>query len=366
MTFRKNRLAEPLHLKHRALPGLLILFAETAITYSCTVYDISISSYNPAKAYNGLTLFTPFAAEKFHIIDMEGNTVFDFDLFAPNRYDADFEVLDDGGILILSPGNIYKFRQPDTVEWIISALSSHHCVIQIPNGNIMFLYHYTLDVDGWDAPFLADAICEMNPHTQEIVWDWRTGDHLSTDDYCPYHITSSYWSTDHYDWTHSNTIVYREEESAVYLNIRHLDRLVKIDYPSGEILWAMGRGGDFGEGLFSHSHDPEFLDNGNIMMYDNGNHRTPVEYSRAVEIAYDAEYGWASVVWAWPDWPLFYDSAMGDANRLPNGNTLITSSQHGRLIEVTQNKEVVWDMQLEPVFDVFQPMMYKCERIIMP
>lgn len=141
------------------------------------------------------------------------------------------------------------------------------------------------------------------------------GDHISTDDYCPWHIEPLGLDVrDYYDWTHSNTVVYREEESAVYLNSRHLDRFVKIDYPSGEILWSMGRGGDFGEGLFSHAHDPQFLENGNLLLFDNGNHRLPIEYSRAIEIAYDPDLSWAEIVWAWPTEPLFFDSAMGNAN----------------------------------------------------
>jgi len=167
----------------------------------------------------------------------------------------------------------------------------------------------------------------------------------------------------YYDWLHANTVTYREEESAVYMNIRHLDRLVKIDYPSGEILWSMGRGGDFGKGLFSHAHDPEFLENGNLLIFDNGNHRWPIEYSRAVEIAYDPELGWAEEVWSWPSRPLFFDHAMGDANRLPNGNTLITSSQYGNIYEVTRNGEVVWDLYLDPIISpLFQPRLYKSER----
>lgn len=354
------------HLRHKALPGLLILLAATVLLSSCALYDISISSYDPENAYNGLTFFTPFRDTQFHIIDMVGNPVFDFDLFGPSTLDADFEVLDDGGILILSSHAIYKFRLPDTIEWYFPAPDSHHCAIQIPNGNIMYIFSYSLDVAGWDSPFLADGIREVNPHTWEIVWEWLAEDHLSTDDYCLEHLTSFYPTNQNYDWTHSNTIIYPDDEDAVYLNIRHLDRFLKIDYPSGEILWSMGKDGDFGEGLFSHSHDPEILESGRILMYDNGNHKEPVEYSRAVEIAYNAEYGWAGEVWAWPDEPQFFDYAMGDANRLPNGNTLITSAIHGRLIEVTLDKRIVWDMQLIPVYESARPLMYKCERIVIP
>jgi len=348
-----------IHLGRRALPVFISILAGAMFISSC--YEIKIASYNPESAYNGLTIFYPFAADFFQIVDMEGNVVTQFECYQQDL-DLDFEILENGDILIQNHAIIYLLRLPGTVVWSLSAPSSHHCAIPMPNGHIMYLFAYNLPVDGWDMDFLADGIREVDPATSETVWEWRAGDHISTDDYCSWHIMPSVTAPGSYDWTHANTIVYREEESAVYLNIRHLDRFVKIDYPSGEVLWSMGRGGDFGEGLFSHSHDPEFLENGNIVMFDNGNHRFPVEYSRAVEIAYDDMLGWAEVVWAWPTEPLFFDSAMGDANRLPNGNTLITSSHHGRIYEVTQSGEIAWEMYLEPPYSIYQPLFYKSER----
>lgn len=35
-----------------------------------------------------------------------------------------------------------------------------------------------------------------------------------------------------------------------------------------------------------------------------------------------------------------------DANRLPNGNTLIVDSSNHKIIEVTPEKEVVWEMDI--------------------
>ena len=39
----------------------------------------------------------------------------------------------------------------------------------------------------------------------------------------------------------------------------------------------------------------------------------------------------------------FYSGTSSLADRLPNGNTLITVSESGRAIEVTPEKEVVWE-----------------------
>ena len=345
-----------------AAPLLLALVAAVMLS-SCGKYVIWTSHHNPLKSYAGLTAFHPWMTDIFQIIDMDGNIMWEIlGLPINNEESLDFEIMDNGNILFEAEDIIFMLKLPDTILWTIPAENCHHSVLKTSKNTIMYLFAYDLPVDGWDLPFRADGIREVNPITGETEWEWLTGDHLSTDDYCPHHMEPP-GGNPIYDWTHSNTVRFDEEDSAVYLNSRHLDRIVKIDYPSGEILWSMGGGGDFGEGLFSHAHDPEFLENGNMLIYDNGNHREPEEYSRAVEIAFDAELGWAHVVWDWPREPLFFDSAMGDANRLPNGNTLITSSHHSRLFEVTRNGELVWELLLDPVDLVsLPPIMYKSER----
>ena len=361
MIIRKTEMAKTFHPRSRALSVFMVLAAAMIITSSCK-YEFSILSYDSEKAYKGLTLLAPYRGFMFHIIDMDGNAVCEFPIMK-NCLDRDFEVLGDGGIMFLGNWTMYRVNLQGTFDWIIPAPNIHHSFTVMPNGNIMYLFYYKTVAEGWDLPLLCDGIREVNPSTGEIVWLWRSSDHISTDDYCPEHMMVHYLQPKYYDWTHANTVIYREEESAVYMNFRHLDRFVKIAYPSGEIIWSMGMGGDFGEGLFSHSHDPEILDNGNILTYDNGNHRFPVEYSRAVEIAYDPELGWAEEVWAWPTEPLFFDSSMGDANRLPNGNTLITSPHLGGIIEVTPGGEVVWNMVFEHP-TTFNPILYKSERVL--
>jgi len=338
--------------------GLLACFIAISILSSCKFIP-TVIHHDPALAYEGLTAYHPYLDDIFHIVDMEGNIVLEMQGVEVN---LDFEILETGDILVLGYDSIHLRSLNKTILWSISAPSCHHSVVQMPGGHIMYLFTYEMSVEGWEKPFLVDGIREVDPLSSETVWEWRAGDYLSTDDYCPTHILTM----EPHDWTHFNTVVYREEEQAVYVNSRHLDRLIKIDHPSGEILWSMGRGGDFGEGLFSHSHDPQLLENGNIVMYDNGNHKEPIEYSRAIEIAYDAVQGWAEVVWEWPNSPMFFDPTMGDANRLPNGNTLITSSWHGRIYEVTPSCEIAWEMYLKPEYEIGEQSiyLYKSERFL--
>ena len=87
--------------------------------------------------------------------------------------------------------------------------------------------------------------------------------------------TEAYLSL-HYDWTHVNAVIFDEDDSDIYISTRHLSRITKIDYHSGEVLWNLGHqmtSGDVNMGSdlgFSFQHSITVLDNGNIV--DSGSH----------------------------------------------------------------------------------------------
>ena len=85
---------------------------------------------------------------------------------------------------------------------------------------------------------------------------------------------------DQYDWMHSNAFHFDEAESAIYISSRHLSRITKIDYPSGNIIWMIGPSQEFmysgdehicSELGISWQHNIQLLDNGNLLLFDNGN-----------------------------------------------------------------------------------------------
>lgn len=63
----------------------------------------------------------------------------------------------------------------------------------------------------------------------------------------------------------------------------------------------------------------------------------------------------------------FYSSYISSAQRLPNGNTLITEGSDGRLIEVTPEHEIVWEFvnpYTDHIFGKFsQNMIYRAYRV---
>ncbi len=123
----------------------------------------------------------------------------------------------------------------------------------------------------------------------------------------------------------------------VLASLRSVSAVVVISRETGEILWRTE------PGLVSQQHHPTELPNGNILIFDNGVFRpgSDVPYSRVVEV----ERATGKVAWEYhdPAREAFFAPFMGSAQRLPNGNTLITDSPAGRLFEVTARGELCWE-----------------------
>jgi hypothetical protein len=221
---------------------------------------------------------------------------------------------------------------------------------------------------------LGDVIKEVDIRTHEVIWEWHLHQYVDPVEHHREDLCTGIGDLMNGDWSHCNTVKYYqnyffngESHDVVLLNSRHLDTFWIIDYETSEILWSCGQHGTIGrkeppaEPLFSHAHEVELLEDGNFLMFDNGNFRDP-QVSRALEIQVDPTAGTAMEVWSWTE-PLevMYSYGMGDANRLPNGNTLVTDPTQGRIIEVTPDGEKVWQLALEyPSGPVW---IYKFERV---
>ena len=105
----------------------------------------------------------------------------------------------------------------------------------------------------------------------------------------------------------------------------------------------------------SGQHSFEKLNNGNFIMYDNGNFDNP-ELTRALEISIndiDLSY---NIEWEYYLSSDLFTYKWGDADRLINGNTLITAGPAGTLIEVDSLNNLVWQISgIQPT--------YRSERI---
>jgi hypothetical protein len=114
------------------------------------------------------------------------------------------------------------------------------------------------------------------------------------------------------------------------------ERIIEVDVATKGIVWQYGSTGVSGNGpnQLNNPNCAELLENGHILICDENN-------NRAIEVTRDKQ-----IVWQYGSGdPNINDpvSGVAFASRLENGNTLITDSNHARIVEIDQNKNVVWE-----------------------
>ena len=101
---------------------------------------------------------------------------------------------------------------------------------------------------------------------------------------------------------------------------------------------------------FIRQHDPDFLGDGRIGVFDNnpdGTHRgTVLGGSRIVVLRPPSDS--TSILFPTDRSETFYTEAAGKWQRLNNGNLLLTEAQAGRVVEVGPNGAPVWEWTREP------------------
>jgi hypothetical protein len=126
------------------------------------------------------------------------------------------------------------------------------------------------------------------------------------------------------------------ETGQVLLSFRELagGTILLLDVATEKVVWAM-------RGPWMSQHDPDILPNGDILLFDNRGHFGAGGESRVAEV----DPGNGEVVWQYSGHAghIFQSMIRGDQERLPNGDTLITESDGGRLLEVTPAGKIVWE-----------------------
>jgi len=127
------------------------------------------------------------------------------------------------------------------------------------------------------------------------------------------------------------------KDGDLLLCLRHWDRVVVIDPQRRQVVWT------WGEGVVEEPHTPSVLDDGRLLLLDNG---TRHGRSRCLEV--DPESG--HVLWSYQASPpaAFFTPSEGGCLPLPAGHVLVTDSAKGRAFEVTRDHRVVWEY-LNPV-----------------
>jgi hypothetical protein len=243
-----------------------------------------------------------------------------------------------------------------------------------------------------DKPLLDDIVYIVD-EKGEIVWEWQASDHVEEMGFSiearntmyryPNYVMSRTPGEVGADWIHLNAASWvgpnkwydqgdrRFNPENIIYDGRQTNTIGIIDHNTGKIVWQLGPdfestrqlrdiGGIVGQ---HHAHViPKGLPGeGNILIFDNGgfagfgapNPTSPFgmnnarrEYSRVIEL----DPIQMKIVWEYNankagsrDLAKFFSDYVSSAQRLPNGNTLITEGAFGRLFEVTPDYETVWE-----------------------
>jgi hypothetical protein len=288
----------------------------------------------------------------------------------------------------------------------------------VDRGSTLILCHKNVErpeISG--KPLLDDTIIEVS-WEGKVVWEWACSDHfeeLGFDESAksalyrnPYLRTPQ---SKHGDWMHLNSMSTlgpnrwhdagdaRFHPDNIIWDSRNANIIAIIDRKTGAIVWKTGPDYSASEKLRKmgwiigqhHAHMiPRGLPGeGNILVFDNGgqagygapNPGSPNgvgnalrDHSRVLEfdpVTLDA-------VWTTSPPPdrgkpgkpgrprgnSIYSSFISAAQRLPNGNTLVTEGSCGRIIEVTPDWQIVWEY-ISPYFSkrMFANSVYRAYRV---
>jgi hypothetical protein len=150
-----------------------------------------------------------------------------------------------------------------------------------------------------------------------------------TDDVAPFLIA---------DLDHPNSIDF-DLDGQVIVSYRDLSSVVKVNRRTHAFDWVLG--GTHNQftilddplGGFDSQHTARVLQNGHLLIFDNGWAHSP-QASRAVEYALDTTRKTATMVWQYSASPPIFNAFTGSAQRLANGNTLVAFTLSGIVDEV--------------------------------
>lgn len=281
------------------------------------------------------------------------------------------------------------------------------------SGNTLILCHediYNKRIS--DKRLLDDVFIEVD-WEGNIVWEWHASKHFNELGFSEAAKNVLFRNPNYHpngggqgDWMHINSMSVlgpnkwydagdeRFKPENIIWDAREANIMGIIDKETGKIVWKIGP--DFTEtkelraiGQIIGQHHCHMIPKGlpgegNILMFDNGGwagyglpdrmskdgtKTDKRDYSRVVEI----DPTTLKVVWEYTGHLIggegmmnlvantkFYSQLISSAQRLPNGNTLITEGCCCRMFEVTADKEIVWEYYAP--FDNAAPFVYRAYR----
>lgn len=331
-------------------------------------------------------------------VDWDGNIVWNYN---------HTEEVNDGGIKqwVARQHHDYQ-REGNPVGYYVPGMEC-----KTDSGNTMLLCHENLyNHRISDKRLLDDCIIEVD-WEGNILWKWNANQHFnelgfSELEKMAMHRNPNYHPNGEgeYDWMHINSMSLlgpnkwydagdeRFHPDNIIWDARETNITAIISKQTGKIVWQIGPDFTTSKELRAigqiigqhHAHMiPKGLPGeGNILIFDNGGWAgygmpcrtskdgTKVDkrdHSRVLEInpvTLELVWEFTGVIWGGQSQltakSKFYSPLISSAQRLPNGNTLITEGSSCRLLEVTMDKEIVWEYYAP--FEMQRELIYRAYR----
>ncbi|MEC3955172.1 aryl-sulfate sulfotransferase [Nocardia sp. CDC153] len=317
---------------------------------------IGLIDSDPDLAFPGYTLYAPLAGNGIvDLVDLAGERVHRWQLpYRPGRHAR----LLPGGTLayngttlaagVLFPmwrkysgGSMGKYAPDGTLLAEYRDDLQHHDAHHYDDGRILYTAVEPLTgaaaarirggVPGTEADgtVWADVVREVDANGA-LLWEWRAAEHLDPAD----HVLQPHYWREHWPLINS---VHPLDEHTVVASLRSVSAVILIDRRTGRATTLADRS------TVAQQHHVTPVSDSRVLLFDNGTFRTgeSVTYSRVLEI----DLATGELAWSYQDSPreAFFTPYMGGAQRLANGNTLITEAAFGRIFEVTPDRRICWE-----------------------
>ncbi len=323
-----------------------------------TIQQTGVIKHDRQSSFPGINIYNSRHLNQAHLMDNGGKILHTWFV---NEKDNDnwhhIEMLKTGELLaIVKYKRLTKISWDSHVQWV-STLMFHHDLGVTENQDIYGLTgkEEFIFKNGIPFPVFMDYVVQLSPdgkikkqfsllkalrnkiRFKELlkIYPWITN---------PRHLKQLFvdrWENDNpLDIFHANSIEILDKDIAgvckkgdLLISIRNTNQIVIIDPQQEKTVWQ------WGENDLDGQHHPTLLENGNILVFDNG-FRTR-NYSRVLEVNPQTK----KIEWEYKANPPqgFFSKSRGGNQRLPNGNTLITESDTGRVFEVTKDGSIVWE-----------------------
>ncbi len=292
-----------------------------------------VESYRPESSSPGYNLVL-YRRRVPMIIDMQGRVVHSWPkVRAVGRARLDPE----GRLTVIGIDDMLKEYDWDgNLTWAYALPREedlpHHDFITLANGHYLLLAQETAT--------RSDYLQEVD-RKGRVVWEWWPRDYLEEHfpdrdrrypD--PTHVNSLF-ELEGNQWFDSGDGRFRPGN--LLISASNLNTVFIIDKPTGKIVWKHSDGLDY-------QHEAQMIPKGTlgeglIVVFNNGT-KDRNAYRRTEIRAIHPVTG--DVPWKFSE-ETFFTTVAGTQQVLPNGNLLITSSEGGRVFEVTPDKQKLWE-----------------------